>query len=78
MNASELKYQHEQANPGSHYFTRRTMHFFCDTMRNYGVREYDANTWELYRKRATALGIRSSAYFDRRTFKRVHPEGATR
>ena len=34
---SELKYQVENAGHDSHFFTRKTMQFFGDTMRNYGV-----------------------------------------
>lgn len=47
MNASELKYNVE--NTGSNFFSRDSMRFFGDTMRNYGVREatitsnYDQN-----------------------------------
>ena len=35
---SELKYQVENAGHDSHFFTRKTMQFFGDTMRNYGTR----------------------------------------
>ena len=38
MTASELKYQVEVSGNEPHYFTRSTMKFFGDTMRNYGVR----------------------------------------
>jgi hypothetical protein len=37
--ASDLKYYVEQAGHDSHFFTRKTMSFFGDTMRNYGVRK---------------------------------------
>lgn len=39
MTPSELKYLVEQAGYESHFFTRRTMQFFGDTMKNYGVRK---------------------------------------
>ncbi len=49
MTPSELKYHVEQSGHESHFFTRKTMQFFGDTMRNYGVRsggslrtDYDA------------------------------------
>lgn len=29
--------------------------------------------WELYRKRAVKHGLKGSVYFDKATFKRVHP-----
>ena len=38
MTPSELKYQVEQAQNEPHFFTRSTMKFFGDSMRNYGVR----------------------------------------
>lgn len=44
MNASELKYNVENRGKDSHFFTRRTMKFFGDTMRNYGVRKAQVAT----------------------------------
>lgn len=47
--ASDLKYYVEQSGHESHFFTRKTMSFFGDTMHNYGVRKttvatnYDAD-----------------------------------
>lgn len=38
MNASELKFKVETRGSDSHFFSRRTMRFFGDTMKNYGVR----------------------------------------
>lgn len=38
MTASELKYRVEVSGNEPHFFTRSTMKFFGDTMRNYGVR----------------------------------------
>lgn len=35
---SDLKFAVEQSGNESHFFTRKTMSFFGDTMRNYGVR----------------------------------------
>ena len=79
MNASELKYQVEQAGHDPHFFDRKTMRFFGDTMRNYGVcpatiTTYTGETveaWELYRRRPVKHGLKSSAHFDKRTFARV-------
>lgn len=89
MNASELKHHVENAGHDSHFFTRKTMKFFGDTMRNYGVcstiirTNYDADgnwssddgvqveVWELYRRRPVKHGLRSSAYFDKVTFRQV-------
>lgn len=42
--ASDLKYYVEQAGHESHFFTRKTMTFFGDTMRNYGVRKTTVTT----------------------------------
>jgi hypothetical protein len=93
MNASELKYQVESHYHDRYFFTRDTMKFFGDTMRNYGVRDggifqthwdddgnkYSETTrpievWELYRKHPVKHGLQDSAYFDKKTFKRVFKE----
>lgn len=78
MTPSELKYHVEQAGHDSYFFTRKTMKFFGDTMRNYGVCEATITTrsgqktvWELYRKRPVLHGMQSSAYFDQTTYARV-------
>lgn len=90
MTPSELKYHVEQTGEQPHFFTRSTMKFFGDSMRNYGVRSATVKTgwsktgeyieagipvevWELYRKHPVKHGLQSSAYFDKLTFKRVHP-----
>ena len=39
MTPSELKANILAHDPDSHYFDRKTMQFFGDTMKNYGVRE---------------------------------------
>jgi hypothetical protein len=79
MTPSELKYKVEQADPGTHFFTRKTMKFFGDTMKNYGVRETQIDTWtetgievyELYRRRPVKHGLQRSAYFRKDTFERT-------
>lgn len=78
MNASELRYQIESTGREPHFFSRKTMHFFGDTMRNFGVRkvwiESDGkmiDAWELYRRRPVKHGIQSSHYFDCATFRRI-------
>ena len=80
MTPSELKYNVEQAGISPHFFTRKTMSFFGDTMRNYGVcsalvETFDGahvNVWELYRKHAVKGNLKSSVYFDKLTFRRIH------
>ena len=79
MKPSELKYNVEQT--GSYFFTRDSMKFFGDTMKNYGVcsatvstaTRQDIECWELYRKHPVKNGLQSSSYFDKNTFERVHP-----
>lgn len=79
MNASELKYQIESHGHEPYFFSRKTMKFFGDTMRNYGVcsakiQNYQGETievWELYRKHPVKNGFRSSAYFDKVNYNRV-------
>jgi hypothetical protein len=82
MNASELKYHIEQTGREQYFFTRETMRFFGDTMRNYGVRSatvtgYDGKPvecWELYRRHAVKHGNDRSAYFSKADYQRVHAE----
>lgn len=80
MRASELKALVESHGQEPHFFSRKTMRFFGDTMSNYGVRETVIDTWterdvpvyELYRRHAVKHGLTDSAYFDKRTFERRH------
>ena len=80
MKPSELKYHVEQGSD-SHFFERRTMKFFGDTMANYGCRQATVKTrdglvdaWELYRKRPVKHGLKSSAYFAADDYRRVFEE----
>jgi hypothetical protein len=77
MTASKLKGLYERNKPEGHFFDRKTMRFFGDSMRNFGV--YDAgkvktltasggveevDTWALYRKRPVQCGLHGfCAYF---------------
>ena len=78
MTPSELKYKVEQSGEEPYFFTSKTMKFFGDTMRNYGVRsavidtysEKNIEVWELYRKRPVRHGLWESAYFRKDTFAR--------
>lgn len=67
---SDLKLKVSQT--GSCFFNRESMKFFGDTMANYGLRSYNANTWELYRKNSVKTGLKDSAYFDKITNERVY------
>lgn len=79
MTPSGLKYLIEQSGNERYFFTRNTMRFFGDTMRNYGVRSAVVETldsksvdvWELYRRRPVKHGLQSSAYFDKVTLNQV-------
>lgn len=78
MNASQLKKKILKADPENHFFDYKTMRFFGDTMRNFGVKETVINTWtgdkvevyELYRKNPVRTGLKASHYFDKKTFER--------
>lgn len=80
MTPAELK-AHVDAT-GSYFFTRGSMKFFGDTMRNYGVSRKpvfvktrhgeEVECWELYRKRPVKHGLRDSTYFCVKTFKIIH------
>lgn len=80
--ASDLKSFVESAGHESHFFTRATMKFFGDTMKNYGVRgpaplETHSGTvhvFELYRRRPVKHGMQESAFFDAETFRQVFPK----
>lgn len=68
MTPSELK--HKTADTAPYFFVAKTMKFFGDTMRNYGVRDA-GDSWELYRKKPVKHGLNKSMYFDKVTFKQV-------
>ena len=83
MNASRLKALHIEYNPESHFFDRKSMQFFGDTMRNYAVSKKTVNVqtregiiecWELRRLRAVKHGLNSSAFFNIHTVERVLPQ----
>jgi hypothetical protein len=82
MTSSQLKQAVESAGHESHFFDRKTLKFFGDTMRNYGVSgPVEVTTpsgdtvkaWELFRRRPVKHGLNASAYFDVDTFRQVHP-----
>ena len=86
MTVSELKRETEKRpNLSQDYFTRKSMQFFGDSIRNYGVRsntiksgysqeggtQTDIDVWELYRRKPVKYGLRSSAYFRKENFEQV-------
>lgn len=69
MTPAELKRQYKAADHiGGHFFDRKTMQFFGDTMKNFGVRDAGAH-WELYRKHPVKHGVNGSHWFDKVTLK---------
>lgn len=83
--ASDLKFAVEQSGNEPYFFTRETMKFFGDTMRNYGVRgpitieahngftdSGKISVYELFRRRPVKHNLTDSAYFCAETFRRVH------
>lgn len=83
MNASELKFNYIQKNQTNYFFDRKSMKFFGDTMRNYGVCSkpviiksqwgYSVECWELFRKKPVIGGLQSSSFFDIDTFVHIIP-----
>lgn len=78
--ASNLRMFVESNGQSPYFFTRKTMKFFGDTMKNYGVRKVvgvrlsggePIKLFELYRKRPVKNGPFSSAYFCADKFERV-------
>ena len=88
MTPSDLK-RLVESGPDSFFFTRDSMRFFGDTMKNYGVRAATIRTdyngtgehvpggtlevWELYRRHPVKHGLQDSAYFDKATGRRMFP-----
>jgi len=78
---SDLKWHVEQAGDEPFFFTRETMRFWGDSMKNYGLRSNvtvetrngPVACFELYRKRPVKHGLDSSAFFNAQTFTRVFP-----
>lgn len=76
MTPSQLKFEYENRHPEGFFFSRSTMKFFGDTMRNYGVRTTPALhkgvlCWELYRKKPVKHGLQTSHFFSQTDFSQV-------
>jgi len=75
MTVSELKEEVTKNYP--YFFTRDTMKFFGDTMKNYGVcsttiintQGENVEVWKLYRKKPVKHGLQKPAYFRKDNFK---------
>jgi len=73
MTPSELKQNYEEK-VGGHFFDRKTMKFFGDTIKNYGCYSYkidDVEVWALRRKNPVKHGLNKTHYFDKITFKEL-------
>lgn len=83
LTVSRLKELVESRGSMSYFFSRKTMSFFGDTMKNYGVRnktvqviDYRGDThecYELYRKSPNSMGLTSSVFFSIKTLWVVIP-----
>ena len=83
MTPSELK-TNVECGCDRFFFTRDTMKFFGDTMRNYGVyaqpvaiETYSGDTvkcWELYRRHPVKHGMCDSAFFAIDDYRRILPK----
>jgi len=80
MTPSELKCALAAAGRNPHFFSRKTMAFFGDTMANFGCRSAIVTTkdgpvpaWELWRKRTVKHGLQTSHFFHKVTFDTVRP-----
>lgn len=81
MDKTELK--NKVIATGSHFFDRKSLKFFGDTMGNYAVSKEPVNIttatgdvyccWELRRINPVLHRLKGSAYFDCITFRRVLP-----
>lgn len=67
MTPSELKHLYELSNEDGHFFDRKTMRFFGDTMRNFGCalisKKDGKELYQLYRKRPVKNGLQSEHFF---------------
>jgi len=78
-NASDLKFYHELfartlfPNVIPYYFSKETMRFFGDTMKNYKIIKSD-NCIELHRKKPVKHNLNTIAYFSYDDFQLVLPQ----
>tara|TARA_R110000787_G_scaffold75181_2_gene166678 strand:- start:1409 stop:1672 length:264 start_codon:yes stop_codon:yes gene_type:complete len=72
--ASDLKFYNEffaeTMHQESYFFTRDTMKFFGDTMKNYKIKLTD-NFIELHRKKPVKFGNQDIAYFNYNDFQKA-------
>ena len=74
MTPQQLKRLYLEHNPEGFFFSRKTMRFFGDTMRNFTVRDMEGY-WVLYRKNVPVINhagyacYRRGFAFEKETFK---------
>ena len=71
MTIYELKYNVENKAKKKCFFSRKTMSFFGDTLKNFGVID-NGDAWKVYRRKPVKHGLQNSFYFDKITFKQVY------
>ena len=64
MTSTALKNEHIKREPNTHFWDKKTMAFFGDTMRNFGVKKHK-NGYELYRKNPVKHGLTGSHWFSK-------------
>jgi hypothetical protein len=85
VNASYIKLHYTLKNPNDHFFDRKSMRFFGDTMANYAanntmhhVETYSDGVVECYmlrRKKPVKNGLSSPAFFSVDSFELIHSKG---
>lgn len=83
MTSSELKRLVELSGNNRYFFTRKTMQFFGDTMRNYGVTTDTITTpsdevvdvYVLYRRKPVKHGLQGNAYFRKSDLNITYKKG---
>jgi len=71
MTIYELKYNVENIAKNQYFFSRKTMSFFGDTLKNFGVIDNDDN-WLVYRRKPVKHGLQGSFNFDKIKYKQVY------
>jgi len=71
MTIYELKWAVENIAKNQYFFSRKTMSFFGDTLKNFGVTDNN-DTWLIYRRKPVKHGLDKHYNFDKITFKQVY------
>ena len=71
MTIYELKLGVENIAKNQYFFSRKTMSFFGDTLKNFGIID-NGDCWKVYRRKPVKHGLQSSFNFDKITYKQVY------